>query len=80
MEENWNKGLELLHNMSCQPHSNTLSVKQLIEQLNKIDGDLPVYISNVGITENSSWDSPLEFGEDTVTTQEGVCRIHSSNM
>lgn len=53
----------------------TLKVKELIEQLKKVDENLPVYISGVGVTEKDSWDAPLEFENDTVDVYDGKCRI-----
>ena len=56
----------------------TLTVKELIEQLNKVDENLSVYISGVGITVNDSWNAPLEFGNNTVDVYDGKCRISFS--
>jgi hypothetical protein len=38
----------------------TLTVKELIEQLSKVDQNLPVYISGVGLTVNDSWDASFK--------------------
>jgi hypothetical protein len=59
---------------------NTLTVKELIDQLSKVDQSLPVYISGVGLTVNDSWDAPLQFDKDTVDVYEGSCRIHMSTV
>ena len=56
----------------------TLTVKELIEQLKKVDENLPVYISGVGVTAKDSWDAPLEFENDTVDVYDGKCRINIS--
>jgi hypothetical protein len=58
----------------------TLTVKELIEQLSKVDQNLPVYISGVGLTVNDSWDAPLQFDNDTVDVYKGKCRIHMSTV
>ena len=56
----------------------TLIVRELIEQLKKVDQNLPVYISGVGINSTDSWDAPLEFENDTVDIHDGKCRINIS--
>ena len=58
----------------------TLTVKELIEQLSKVDQNLPVYVSGVGLTVNDSWDAPLQFDNDTVDVYKGKCRIHMSTV
>ena len=57
----------------------TISVKELIEQLQKIDENLPVVISVVGFSAKDSFDSfdyPLEFGKKTVDVYQEKCRIN----
>jgi hypothetical protein len=54
----------------------TITVKQLIEQLKKVDENLLVYISNVGLATNDSWDAPLIFKNESVDVFNGKCRIH----
>lgn len=58
--------------------NDTITVKQLIEQLQKVDANLPVFISNVSleINNNGSWDAPLIFKEESVDVYKGKCRIH----
>jgi hypothetical protein len=56
--------------------SDTLTVEQLIVQLQKVDGKLPVNIVGVGLT--SAWHAPLYFGDDTVMVHDGVCEITMS--
>lgn len=48
---------------------NTLTVKQLIEQLSKFDLDKPVFLYSVGITADLSLEIPLAFENDTVDMQ-----------
>ena len=54
----------------------TISVKELIEQLQKIDENIPVVISVVGFSAKDSFDYPLEFGNKTVDVFQGKCRIN----
>jgi hypothetical protein len=56
----------------------TLSVKELIEQLKKVDENLPVIVSGVGFSEQDSWDALLEFGDLTVDVYNNQCRIKMS--
>lgn len=56
----------------------TLTVKQLVEQLLKVDQDLPLNISAVGFNSKDSWDAPLELEEHTVDVYKGICRINFS--
>ncbi len=56
----------------------SLTVKELVEQLLKVDQSLPVSVSAVGFGKNDSWDAPLELGEHTLDIYEGVCRINFS--
>lgn len=58
----------------------TLTVGELIEQLQKYDKNLPVNVYAVGITSKLSWSAPLEFLDDTVDLFDGVCRISFSVM
>jgi hypothetical protein len=51
----------------------TITVEQLIAQLQKVDGKLPVNIVGVGLTD--SWYAPLYFGDDTVEVHDGICEI-----
>lgn len=56
----------------------TLTVKELISQLQKFDEDKPVNISGVGFNSTDSWDAPLELGDLTVDEFKGVVRINFS--
>ena len=56
----------------------TLTVRELIEQLQKVDESLPVYVVGLGITEDDSWTAPLEFDYDTVDDINGKCVIRIS--
>ena len=52
----------------------TITVEQLIAQLQKVDGKLPVNIVGVGLID--SWYAPLQFGvDDTVEVRNGICEI-----
>ncbi len=57
----------------------TITVKELISQLQKRDENKPVNISMVGITANDSWDAPLPFGDITVDEHKGIVRINFSH-
>lgn len=54
---------------------NNLTVKELIEQLKKVDENLPVIVYVVGVTAKDSFSYPLEFEDDTVDVFDGKCRI-----
>ena len=56
-------------------NAETITVKQLMEQLKNVDENLPVIVYVVGITSKDSFAYPLEFGEDTVDVFENKCRI-----
>jgi hypothetical protein len=71
---------EWIYNADVPKVEKTLTVKELIEQLSKVDQNLPVYISGVGLTVNDSWDAPLQFDNDTVDVYKGKCRIHMSTV
>tara|TARA_R110000772_G_C13310268_1_gene440035 strand:+ start:313 stop:684 length:372 start_codon:yes stop_codon:yes gene_type:complete len=60
------------------PVTNTLTNKQLIEQLQRFDGDKPVNISAVGFNTTDSWDAPLQLEEDTVDEHNNIIRINFS--
>ena len=55
--------------------NDTLTVEQLIAQLQKVDGKLPVNIVGVGVGLNDTWHAPLYFGDDTVEVHDGMCEI-----
>ena len=59
---------------------NTILVKELIEKLQKVDQNLPMCVSGVGITKDDSWNAPLEFKDDTVDVYNGICRINISSI
>ncbi len=56
----------------------TITVKELIEQLCKYDGNKPVNISAVGMNSTDSWNAPLQFAELTVDEFNGIVRINFS--
>lgn len=56
----------------------TITVKQLMEQLSKFDGEKPVNISAVGVNDTDSWDAPLQLEELTVDEFKGIVRINFS--
>jgi len=56
----------------------TVTVKELIEQLQKFDSDKIVNISAVGFNSSDSWDAPLLFGKDTVDEYKDIVRINFS--
>lgn len=57
---------------------NTLKVKELIEQLKKVDENLPVFISGIGLNKSDSWEAELQLEEQTVEVQDGFCYINFS--
>ena len=58
--------------------TDTLTVEQLIKQLQKFDKNKPVNISAVGVNSSDSWDAPLQLEEFTVDEFKGVVRINFS--
>ena len=56
----------------------SLTVKELIEQLSKVDKDKEVMLSHVGISASDSYDLPLIFSELTVDETHEIVRINFS--
>jgi hypothetical protein len=56
----------------------TLTVRELVELLQQVDQNLPVYISGLGVTLDDSWLSPLIYDLDTVDVYDNFCRINIS--
>ncbi|MBP8113855.1 MAG: hypothetical protein KAY50_00790 [Chitinophagaceae bacterium] len=57
----------------------TITVKELIRQLQKFDENKEVYISMVGLNASESWDAKLPFGDITVDDHAGHVRINFSH-
>ena len=55
-----------------------LTVKELIEQLEKFDENKEVQISAVGFSSKDSWDAPLTLEDLTVDEFKGIVRINFS--
>lgn len=55
---------------------NTITVAELISQLSKFDGEMPVVVSAVGFNASDSWDAALELSTATISENEGVIRIN----
>ncbi len=60
-------------------NTKSLTVKELVEQLLKVDQNLPVNVSSFGFGKNDGWDAPLELGESTLDVLGGICRINFSS-
>ena len=56
----------------------SLTVKELIEQLQKFDCDKEVNISAVGFNSTDSWDAQLQFEDETVDEYNNIVRINFS--
>lgn len=54
----------------------TITVKELISQLQKVNQDLPVFISMIGFTSKDSYDYPLEFKNESISEYNNMCRIN----
>ena len=54
----------------------SLTVKELIEQLQRFDENKEVQVGAVGFSPKDSWDAPLTFGDLTVDELKGIVRIN----
>lgn len=59
-------------------YKTSLTVKELIEQLSKVDKNKEVMLSHVGISASDSYDLPLIFSELTVDETHEIVRINFS--
>lgn len=53
-----------------------VTVRELIEMLQKFDLDKEVQVGAVGFSAKDSWDAPLQFGKDTVDEFKDTVRIN----
>lgn len=58
----------------------TITVGEIIDQLQKFDRNKPCYIYGVGITHKMDWKAPLFFGDETVDERDDEVHINFSTL